>query len=227
VTGALVRRRDHLVENRRMILGHTLASTLSGLVPLPYVSEWLPAMVKRDLVRRIAESRGVDLDEAAVRMIAEGEVQKPGWRSALSATPLLRFAGRSLRAAFAALNVYRAADGAARTFALATLFDHYCARLHVGGEMDAGAARVLRKRMEAAVRSPAGGLFRFTAARALTGALDGARRAPVAVLQALRGRPARAADEVEAEEITAPVEQRLAGGERTFVEALVEEFERQ
>src|SRR5688572_16922423 len=169
---ALVARRDHLVKNRRLILGHTLAATVAGLVPVPYVSEWLPAVVKRDLVRRIAESRGVDLDEAAVRMIAEGEVARPSWKSVISATPLLRFAGRSVRAAFLAWNVYRSGEGAARTFAMNMLFDHYCARMHIGGEIGLADARALRKRMEAAVKSPAGGLARFALSRAFTSALE-------------------------------------------------------
>jgi hypothetical protein len=235
---ALVARRDHLVKNRRLILGHTMASTLAGLVPVPYVSEWLPALVRRDLVRRIAESRGVDLDEAAVRMIAEGEVPKPGWRSVISATPLLRFAGRSVRAAFVAWNVYRQGEGAARSFALSTLFDHYCARMHVGGEIGLEDARVLRKRMEAAVKSPAGGLARWTLARAFTSALDAARKAPLALVEALKSRkPPAAGEEIEAEEITGEalaeiddaaisVEKRLAGPGRTFIDGLIDAFER-
>jgi hypothetical protein len=215
-------------------------------VPIPYVSDWLPARVRRDLVRRIAESRGVDLDEAAVRVLAEGEVKKPGWRSMVSATPLMRFASRSLRAVFVAWNLFRAGDGAARTFALNTLFDHYCARMHVGGELGESDARALRLRLEKAVASPAGSVLRFSVARAFTGALDAARRAPLAVLEALRGRraPKGETGEIEAEEITdeaiaeledptstlgraaGAVERRLAGPGRGYIEGLVDAFER-
>lgn len=227
MTQALVHRRDHLARNRRMILGHTVASTLSGLVPLPYVSEWLPAVVRRDLVRRIAESRGVDLDEAALRMIAEGEVAKPGWRTLISATPLLRFAGRAVRATFMAWNVFRSSQGAARTFAMSTLFDHYCARLHVGGTLELEAARRLRKRMEKAVGSPAGGLFRFTATRAFERALEAARRAPLSLLEALRGPRETPGAEVAAEEITGEALAELSGSGKGFLDGLVEAFEKE
>jgi uncharacterized protein (DUF697 family) len=202
VTRTLVRSHEHLATNRRLILGHTLASSLVGMVPIPYVSEWLPAVVKRDMIRRIAESRGVDLDEAAERMIAEGEVARPGWRSLISATPLLGFARRSLRAVFVAWNLYRQAEGAARTFALATLFDHYCARLHVGGELGLDGARDIRKRMEAAASSPAGGVATWALRRVFIGALQAAWRAPAQIAASVAARRRlKERGEVEAEEI--------------------------
>jgi uncharacterized protein (DUF697 family) len=245
MTAALVRSHEHLLANRRLILGHSVASSIVGLVPLPYVSDILPALVQRDLVRRIAESRGVDLDEAAVRMIAEGDVAPPSWRTLISAAPLLRFARRGLRAAFMAWNVWRHAEGATRTFALATLFDHYCSRLHVGGELDGRAARALRKRMEAAVKTPAGGLLMASARHAFAGALTALAKAPAQVARALM--PAKkpvVRGEIVAEEIaeeaieqtakektllgraTGAVERGLAGVGRSYVDGLVAAFER-
>jgi hypothetical protein len=201
MTKALVRSNDHLFANRRLILGHTMAATVTGLVPLPYVSEWLPARVKRDLVRRIAESRGVDLDEPAIRMIAEGEVPRASWKHLLSATPILGLV-RRLRSALVVWNVYRQAESATRTFAMATLFDHYCARLHVGGELDLEAARRLRQRLEQTVRSPAGGFALGALRRLFVSALATAVRAPGQIVEALgKRRRLRAAGEVEAEEI--------------------------
>lgn len=248
MTQALVRAHDHLALHRRLILGHSLAASLVGLVPLPYVSDLLPALVKRDLVRKIAEARGVDLDEAAVRMIAEGEESPPTWKTVLSATPLLRFARRSLRGAFFAWNAWRHAEGAARAYAQATLFDHYCARMHVGGELDVAKARLLRKRIEAAVKTPAGGLVASAARQAFAGALVAAARAPAQIARALLPRKEPAArgepTSVEAEEVieeaiaetrrettilgraTASVERGVTTLARGYVDGLIAAFER-
>jgi hypothetical protein len=242
---ALARTNDHLLANRNLVLGHTLAAIAGGLVPLPYVAEWVPAMVRRDLVRRIAESRGVDIDEPAVRMIAEGEVLPPSWRDLLGATPVLALV-RRLRSAILVWNVYRQAEAATRTFAMGTLFDHYCARLHVGGELDLGAARALRKRLEATVRSPAGGFALQSLRRLFVGAMSAAVRAPAQIASALtRKRRLEAAGEVEAEEVgeealvqakdrrtalgraAGAFERGIAGLGRGFIDGLIEAFERE
>jgi hypothetical protein len=247
VTRAIARTHDHLAAHRRLILGHSLAESLVGLVPLPYVSDLLPALVRRDLIRKIAEARGVDLDDDALRMIAEGEVEGPTWKTVLSATPLLRFLRRSMRTAFMAWNVWRHAENAARGFAHATLFDHYCARQHVGGELDLAQARALRQRMERAVKTPAGGLLASAARHAFGGALAAIARAPAQVARALlprKGPPRGEPSSVEAEEVaeeaieqtrretglfgraTAAVERSLDGVARGYVDGLVAAFER-
>jgi hypothetical protein len=242
---ALARTHDHLAQNRTLILGHTLAAVAGGMVPLPYVSEWVPVMVKRDLVRRIAESRGVDLDEPAVRVIAEGEVPPPSWRTVIGAAPVLALV-RRLRSAFLVWNVYRQAESATRTFAMGTLFDHYCARLHVGGELDLGQARALRRRLEATVKSPAGGFAVHSLRRVFAGALGAAARAPGQIVASLRRRRRlEAAGEVEAEEVgeealvqtqdrrtalgraAGAFERGISGLGRGFIDGLVEAFERE
>ena len=242
---ALARTHDHLAVNRNLILGHTLAAVAGGLVPLPYVAEWVPVMVKRDLVRKIAESRGVDIDEPAVRMIAEGEVHPPSWRDLIGAAPVLALV-RRLRSAFLVWNLYRQAESATRTFALGTLFDHYCARLHVGGELDLGQARTLRKRLEATVRSPAGGFALHSLRRLFVGTLGAAARAPGQIVASLRKKQRlEASGEVDAEEVgeealvqsqdkrtalgraASAFERSVSGLGRGFIDGLVDAFERE
>ncbi len=237
---ALQRTRAHLGENRQTILLHSLAAAFAGLAPVPYLDEWLPSLVRRQLVRRIAESRGVDIDEEAVRAIADGRVAKGTWRTLIGATPILGLLRRSLRTAVAAWNIYRRAEVASRTFALATLFDHYCARVHVGGELGGDAARELRDRIDRAVAGSMGSLPAWAVKRAFASTLRVLVRAPSDLLGALRQRRLPEG-EVEAEEI---VEESLAqaGREdgplaraargvdaeagRSFVDELIDAFER-
>jgi hypothetical protein len=70
------------------------------------------------------------------------------------------------------LHLAGSADEIAETFAVATLFDHYCARHHVGAAIDVPAARALRESIDGAV----GDARRALAGRGLRGARDSARR---------------------------------------------------
>src|SRR5262245_52914219 len=141
---SLQRSTAHLAAHRRIIVTHAAAAGLAGLLPIPYIDEQLPALVKRAMIRRLAAERHVDLDEEAVREIAEGRVPRPSWRSLVGLGPLIGSARRSVRVAFLAFGVSRRAESASRTYALGTLFDHYCARHHVGVGVDVDAARRLR-----------------------------------------------------------------------------------
>src|SRR4029453_4507980 len=70
--------RSYLAENRRLIIGRALAAAAAGALPVPLVEDWLASRVARGTIRRIADSRSVDLDEAAVRAIADGPEKPPG-----------------------------------------------------------------------------------------------------------------------------------------------------
>jgi hypothetical protein len=61
---------------------------------------------------------------------------------------LAKFAGRRFFALFAA---GYGADEMARNFCRATLFDHYCAKLHVGGPIGPAAAATLREVIESEI----------------------------------------------------------------------------
>jgi hypothetical protein len=201
---ALVRSTEHLAAHRRLIVTHAVGSALVGLMPIPYLDEWLPSRVRRAMIRRIAEDRGVDLDEAAIGELADGHVPPPKWTHLVNLGPFLRTARRGLRRLFLAFVLYRRADSASRTFALGTLFDHYCVRLHVGPGLDGPAARALRARIDAVLGAPSASFGVYVFRRGFAAALRATVRAPVELFHALtagRLRRIAAGDVVEAEEL--------------------------
>ena len=56
---------------RRLILTHALLSGGAGLVPLPILDDSLAAAVRRQLVRRVADARQVDLSAGAVKELVD------------------------------------------------------------------------------------------------------------------------------------------------------------
>jgi len=216
---ALALRNEHLAVHRRMIVVRSLASAVAGMTPIPLLDDWLVTRVRRGTIRRIAEVRGVDLDDEAVRAIADGSVKPPGWRTLINTLPLARFLRRSARYALRGYIFYARADAASRDFAVATLFDHYCARVHVGSGLDAAAGAALRARIDRAVAKTPSGPIRQTFRAAITGAGRALVRAPFELADALSGGRirarlrARAPVETVAEEVP----------EKEIEEALVEQ----
>jgi len=145
----------HLDANRALILGRAVLSGAASLVPVPYIDELLAALVRESLIRRIAEIRKVDLDPAAVQAVAA-----PHGSRLLTAATLGSAALGATRRAFrrlaASLLLVRRVDEAMQTFQVGTLFDHYCARHHVGLGLDAKAAAKLRQAMDRAIRDTHG-----------------------------------------------------------------------
>src|SRR5204863_36804 len=70
VTRALQRSTAHLSASRRLIAAHAAATALGGLVPIPFLDDQLPALVKRAMIKRIATARNIDIDDDAVRILA-------------------------------------------------------------------------------------------------------------------------------------------------------------
>jgi uncharacterized protein (DUF697 family) len=218
----LVRGLGHLGERRRAIVAHAAAAALAGFVPVPFFDEQLPALVKRAMIRRIAEGRGVTLDEDAVRELAEGRVARPSWRDLVGLGALARSARRSVRTLFLAYGVYRRAEAASQTFALGTLFDHYCAQHHVGVGLDAVEAHELRGRIERAIASGGGTLGGFAFRRGFAAALRATVRAPLELVRALTWRRARRRlaarpAELEAEEVLEETLATVAADEKSFL----------
>jgi uncharacterized protein (DUF697 family) len=145
----------HLDANRPLILGRALMSGAASLVPVPYIDELLAAMVRESLIRRLAEIRSVDIDPHAVQAVAA-----PHGSRLLTAATLGSAALGATRRAFrriaASLLIVRRVDEAMQTFQVGTLFDHYCARHHVGLGLDAARAAKLRKAMDVAIRQTHG-----------------------------------------------------------------------
>ena len=80
----------------------------------------------------------------AVRLIADGPVKAPEWTTVAGGAVVVRLLSRVMRRAVWAYVVARRAQAASQHFVVATLFDHYCAKLHVGPAIDDAQAKVLR-----------------------------------------------------------------------------------
>ena len=205
---SLAVRNEHLAVHRRMIVVRSLATAIAGMTPVPLLDDWLVVRLRRGTIQRIAAVRGVDLDEDALRAIAEGSVKPPGWRTLVNSLPLSRILRRGARYALRGYFFYVRADAASRDFAVATLFDHYCARVHVGGGLDAAAGAALRARIDRALAKTPSGPLRQTFRVAIGGAGRALVRAPFELADALSGGRlrarlrARAPVEAEAEEVT-------------------------
>src|SRR5207249_7336358 len=99
MTRSLVPTTEHLRAQRRTIAAHAVAAGIAGLVPLPFLDDALPALVKRAMLRRIALFRNVDVDEDALRVLAAEPSGPPGLGSLVGLGSLIRGLRRSLRTA--------------------------------------------------------------------------------------------------------------------------------
>jgi hypothetical protein len=99
--------------------------------------------VRAGLLMRLAEQRKVDLPQGAAELLADPKEDSTVRHATLTAMTLiaLRMAWRKF---FALLAAGRGAEEMASTFQFATLFDHYCAKIHVGGGIDRKRAYELR-----------------------------------------------------------------------------------
>ena len=134
----------HLALHRGLIVRRALlSSAIRGFLPLPMVDDVLAGRVRAGLYAKLAAGRQVDLPPARAAILAQGEGQGAAAKLTFvaAAAVIARFAGRKFLALVAA---GRGAEEMAQTFASATLFDHYCAKLHVGGEITLADASRLR-----------------------------------------------------------------------------------
>jgi len=196
---------EHLAVHRRTILFRSLLSGAAGLVPVPYLDDILAGQVRAGLVKRLAELRRVDVDRNAV-----AELSQPSGGRMLHAASvgaiLIGGAKRVWRRVAASILVVRRADEAMQTFQIGTLFDHYCARHHVGLGLDGTRARALRDAMDLAIRHARGQ------------ALEDAFQRTLATSRKLAGRLSRRF-------LVEKVETELAGPASAYVAALVGAFD--
>jgi uncharacterized protein (DUF697 family) len=202
---ARVKTPDHLAVHRRLILGRAVLSGAAGLVPVPYLDDLLAGQVRAGLVRRLAELRRVDVDANAVAELATPSGSRVLHAASIGAV-LIGGAQKVWRRVAASILVVRRADEAMQTFQIGTLFDHYCARHHVGLGLDGAKARALREAMEQAIRHARGQ------------ALEAAFQRTLATTRKLAGRLSRRllVEKVEAE---------LAGPASAYVATLVGAFD--
>lgn len=208
-------KRDHLDGNRRMIIGRSLVASVAGAVPVPGLDDYLSSAIRRRTMRRIAEAHGVDLDDAAVRAIADGPQRPPEWAEIAGGALAYRLLARQWRKLIVTYVAVRRSQVAARNFTIATLFDHYCAKLHVGVGLDGPDAAELRALMTEAIEQTPGGLGNRLFRRGVTAAARATIKAPLEAIDLLsRGRLRKLltrGDEVEAiAEVDNMIDQQLA-----------------
>ena len=135
---------DHLSANRRFIVRRALLATaVGGVVPLPVMDEYLAGRVKAGMLMKLAERRQVDLAVSSAELLGDPRGTTAVRNATLTAATLLALK-LAWRKFFAVLAVGRRAEDMASTFQLGTLFDHYCAKMHVGPGLDRARAAELR-----------------------------------------------------------------------------------
>ena len=94
---------------------------------------------------KLAERRQVDIAQSSAELLGDPREGTAVRNATLTAATLLALK-LAWRKFFALLALGRRAEDMATTFQLGMLFDHYCAKLHVGGGIDrhAGGAAALR-----------------------------------------------------------------------------------
>ncbi len=134
----------HLARHRGLIVRRALlASAIRGLLPVPMLDDVLAGRVRAGLYAKLASGWQVDVrpEPTAILANARGQGMASKLTLAAAAAVIARFAGRK----FLALAVAgRGAEEMAMLFHDAALFDHYCAKLHVGGEISTDQAKRLR-----------------------------------------------------------------------------------
>lgn len=141
----------HLRSHRGLIVRRALlASAIRGFFPVPLADDLLCSRIHAGLLQKLASLNQVDLSAEGAAVLAKAG--GPGAATSLSlsavAAIVAKFAGRKFLALLAA---GRSAEDMARTFLRATLFDHYCAKLHVGGPITAPTATRLAECLDVGV----------------------------------------------------------------------------
>ena len=183
MTTALVLKRDYLIAHRRLILARAIAGTIAGMVPVPFLDEWLVGAVVGGGYRRLAAAHQVDLHDDAVASLVFGKTPPPSWTEMAGSAIAYKIATQTWKRLLIALTALRRARSAANHFLAMTLFDHYCARRHVGLGLSRERALELRETISEAIAASPGGL-----------ALDPFRRGALAAARATVRAPLELAD---------------------------------
>jgi hypothetical protein len=138
------KRVSHLAEHRALIVRRSLlSSALGGVIPLPVMDDYVASRVRAGLFIKLASARHVDLPQSAADLMSDPKDGTTLRNATVTAATLiaLKLAWRKF---FALLAAGRGADDMATTFQFASMVDHYCARLHVGGAVTRARAAELR-----------------------------------------------------------------------------------
>ncbi|RMH37527.1 MAG: hypothetical protein D6689_20910 [Deltaproteobacteria bacterium] len=189
-----------------MIAARAIAASMAGALPLPVVDDWLASRIRRGIIRRIAAARGVDIDDDAVAAIADGDAAPPSFAQIAGGTFLFKVLSRSWRKLMLAYVAADRARAAAKTFSVATLFDHYAARLHVGLGVDAATGRRLRRLMDECIDDTEGSIGAAVFRKAIAAAARASVRAPAELIDAVTGGRLRRLLSAGADEVVAVAE---------------------
>jgi hypothetical protein len=144
VPGAGAPRLEHLAENRKLIVRRALLATaVGGVVPIPVLDDYFAGRVRAGMLIKLGERRQVDIAQSSADLLGDPREGTAVRNATLTAATLLALK-LAWRKFFALLALGRRAEDMATTFQLGILFDHYCAKLHVGGEIDRTQAALLR-----------------------------------------------------------------------------------
>ncbi len=176
---SLVRTREYLAGQRRAIIARSLAGSLAGALPVPFLDDWAIATVLGGGYRRIAAAHHVDLGDGAQKTLVHGTASPTSIVDIAASGLMLRLAGRAARRMLLALATIERARSAARTFVTMTLFDHYCAKLHTGLAIDATTALALREEIGRAIDQTPGALAFHPFRRGAMAAARATLRAPL------------------------------------------------
>jgi hypothetical protein len=243
-TGA--RRLDHLAENRRLIVRRALIATaVGGAIPIPVLDDYFAGRVRAGMLMKIGERRQVDIAPSSAELLGDPREGTALRNATMTAATLLAIK-LAWRKFFAVLALGRRAEEMVTTFQLGMLFDHYCAKLHVGGEIDRVRATALRLTIH-------GALAESERAALVTAFREGTRVLGQSALEAPAwmsakveraahrwaesgGQSADPGDTLEADETgaearwvdraAAAVEERLARAGQSYLLGLVTAFER-
>ena len=141
----------HLADNRRLIVRRALLATaVGGVIPIPVLDDYFAGRVRAGMLAKIAERRRVDLAPGSADLLGDPREGNAVRNATLTAATLvaLKLAWRKF---FALLAIGRRADDMATSYQLGMLFDHYCAKVHVGAAVDREQAAMLRQAIFAAL----------------------------------------------------------------------------
>lgn len=185
---ALSVQREHLRQHRRMIIGRSILASLASAVPVPLLDNQIAYIVQRTILRKIANEYQIDLDDEAFKALIFGETSPPSIVSIAGGSLAFKLLSRYSRKLVISYLTVKRAQVASRYFARATLFDHYCAKLHIGLGLDRESAIALRRVIDRAMEGTPGTLGTRLFRRGLLAATRASVRAPVELAQMVSGR---------------------------------------
>jgi hypothetical protein len=142
---------DHLAENRRLIVRRALLATaVGGVIPIPVLDDYFAARVRAGMFMKLAERRRVDLVQSSAELLGDPR-EGTALRNATLTVATLIALKRAWRKFFTLLALGRSAEEMASSFQFGMLFDHYCAKIHVGPGIDRPRAVELRAAIFAAL----------------------------------------------------------------------------